>query len=70
MTHEVTLTTVEAALRLKIRLDQTYRLLRAGDLEGAIRVDGQWRIPESAIALRLARVAKRRRQKGKLDNAN
>ena len=52
---------LETALRLHIRLDQTYRLLRGGALIGAEKVDGVWRVPLSAIEMRIARIAARRR---------
>jgi hypothetical protein len=49
--------TAETAVRLNVRHDEAYKLLQRGKLEGAEKINGRWRVPESAIEKRLAYVA-------------
>lgn len=65
MPEERFLSTNEASACLRIRLDQVYRLARGGAFSGAVRRDGRWAIPESAIRERIERIARRRSHKNK-----
>jgi excisionase family DNA binding protein len=60
MTNQLTLTALEAALALGIRVDSLYPMLRSQRLP-ATRVDGQWRIDKAAVEERARRRAARRK---------
>jgi hypothetical protein len=62
--------TAATARKLTIRHDEAYKLLQRGKLEGAVKVDGRWQVPESAIEKRLAYVAacRHRSRKSSLTN--
>ena len=49
MTNENALTVREAAVHLRCTIPYIYSLLHAERVPGAYRVDGEWRLPKSAV---------------------
>jgi len=50
-----TVSTAEAAILLGCTLQNVYNTVRVGRFAGARRVDGQWQIPQAAIAAYIER---------------
>jgi len=48
----------DVARKLGVTLDHVYKQLRAGRVEGATKIRGQWAIPAQTIRLRLDRKAR------------
>jgi excisionase family DNA binding protein len=49
MSESLNMTVRGVAVRLGCTLTHVYNLLRAERLEGVFKLDGQWRVPETAI---------------------
>jgi len=58
---EGTLTVRGTAISLGVTLTHVYNLVRAERLPGAVKVDGEWKVPQAALNTYLER--RRRREK-------